>query len=91
MKKPLATTLLHIMLLGLALVTLTPMVWMLSTSFMSLGEASVFPPRLLPEHATAEHYLKLFTQLNIGRYFLNSAITAVMVTTISLLLNSLAG
>jgi len=91
MKRTLTTTLLHVVLIGIALVTLTPMIWMVSTSFMSLGESSVFPPRLLPEHATVEHYVRLFTQLRIGRYFLNSTIAAVMVTTLSLLVNSLAG
>ena len=91
MRKALASTLLHVTLIGGAVVTLTPMLWMFSTSFMSLGEASVFPPRFVPEHATLEHYVKLFTELNIGRYVLNSAITAVLVTSISLLVNSMAG
>ena len=91
MNRTLAQTLLHVALLAGVVLTLTPMLWMLSASFMSLGEASVFPPRFLPEHPTLEHYARLFTQLHIGRYFLNSAITSVLVTVIALLVNSMAG
>src|SRR5205823_489656 len=66
-----ARALLHTLLLGAAAVTLFPLLWMLSVSFMAVGEASAFPPPLLPGHATMANYRQLFGQQNIGRYLTN--------------------
>jgi multiple sugar transport system permease protein len=74
-----------------ALVALLPMLWMVSASFMPTGEAASYPPRLLPSRPTLEHYMALFTRLDLGRYMLNSAILASSVTLIALFINSMAG
>ena len=74
-----------------AVASLLPMVWMVSASLMPTGDASTYPPRLLPRAVTLEHYAALFTRLNLGRYLLNSALIAVTVTLISLVVNSMAG
>ena len=39
---------LHAVLIAGGLLTLFPLLWMLSASFMSSGEASTFPPHLVP-------------------------------------------
>ena len=78
------------LLLG-ALLSLGPMLWMLAASFMPAGEANTYPPRLLPTSPTLEHYQSLFTRLDLGRNLLNSAIVALTVTGLSLLVNSMAG
>lgn len=75
----------------IAVITLMPALWMLSASFMAAGEASTFPPKLLPARMTFEHYVTLFTRLNLSRYLLNSLILSVSVTAISLFFNSMAG
>jgi multiple sugar transport system permease protein len=78
--------------LALALgLTLAPLLWMLSASFMPSGEANAYPPRLFPSQITLEHYQALFTRLNLARYAFNSALLSVAVTLISLVLNSMAG
>jgi len=82
---------LHAVLLIGAAAALFPLLWMVSGSFMSTGEANSFPPRLLPQHPTWANYTALFTRLNIGRYFLNSVIVAGTATVIGLFVNSLAG
>jgi multiple sugar transport system permease protein len=64
---------------------------MVSASVMPSGEASTFPPRLFPSKVTFSHYYDLFTRLNIGRYLLNSAFIAIVVTVTSLIINSMAG
>jgi len=51
-----------------ALIALLPMLWMLSASFMPTGEASTYPPHLIPSRITFLHYRELFTRLNLGRY-----------------------
>lgn len=74
-----------------ALATAAPLLWMVSVSLMPAGEANILPPRLLPSRPTLEHYSEIFTQLDLGRSFWNTAVLAVSTTAISLLLNSLAG
>ncbi|MBX6332325.1 MAG: carbohydrate ABC transporter permease [Gemmatimonadaceae bacterium] len=64
---------------------------MVSASLMPTGEASTFPPRFLPSTVTLEHYRALFTRLDVARYFLNSALIALAVTLLSVLINSMAG
>jgi len=86
-----ATVLLHAALLAGAVLALAPMLWMLAASFMPAGEATTSPPRLWPSDPTLEHYRALFTRLELGRYAINSAIVALVVTTVSLFVNSAAG
>ena len=74
-----------------ALLTIFPLVWMLSVSFMAPGEASHFPPPLLPQQATLVNYRELFAQEGIGRYFINSALLATAATLLSLSFNVAAG
>ena len=82
---------LYVLLIIGALIALLPMLWMLSASFMPTGEASMYPPHLLPSKITFSHYGELFTRLNLGRYLFNSALIAFVVTGISLVINSMAG
>ena len=71
--------------------TLAPLVWMISASFMQPGSAASFPPPLLPDEPTLDHYRALFTRLNLGRYALNSALVALAITATSVIINSMAG
>ncbi|MEX1140342.1 MAG: carbohydrate ABC transporter permease [Bacteroidota bacterium] len=75
----------------IAVATLTPGLWMVSASLMPGGEASTYPPTLIPSRISFEHYETLFTRLEIGKYFLNSVILSVVITLISLFFNSMAG
>jgi len=87
----LQAALLYLALAAGAAFALLPMLWMVAASLMQAGEANSFPPRLLPAQPTLEHYRALFTRLDTGRYLLNSTIVAVAITTVSLLINSMAG
>jgi multiple sugar transport system permease protein len=83
--------LLHAALILGAVLAAAPMLWMLSASLMPAGEATTYPPRLLPSAATLEHYRTLFTRLDLGRNLLNSSLIAFTVTAVSLVVNSMAG
>ena len=83
--------LLYILLVVIAIITLIPFLWMVSASFMEDGQASVYPPRFIPEKWTWAQYIHLFERLNIGRNFLNSLVLATSITLISLFFNSMAG
>jgi multiple sugar transport system permease protein len=68
-----------------------PLLWMLSVSFMQPGEASAFPPPLLPAHATIANYRELFVRAGMGRYLFNSFAVASAITLLSLAFNLSAG
>jgi multiple sugar transport system permease protein len=89
--KKLGVILLYAMLILVAGITLAPLFWMVSASFMPAGQSSTFPPPFLPRQFTLEHYASLFTRLNLARYLFNSAFLALSVTGISLVINSMAG
>lgn len=92
MKKPGSGALaLNTTLIVGALLTLAPLLWMVSASFMTTGEANTFPPRFLPQHFTLANYAALFTRLDLVRHFLSSAVITVSATVLSVLINSMAG
>ena len=68
------------LLAAIAFVSLFPLAWMLSVSFMPAGAASTLPPPLLPTAPTLENYRDLFARMGMGRYFFNSFLVAFAVT-----------
>jgi multiple sugar transport system permease protein len=78
-------------LLAAAALAVAPLVWMVSVSLMAAGESSTYPPPLLPEAPSLEHYRALLERGGIGRQFLNSLGLAVAVTIVSTTLNTMAG
>lgn len=74
-----------------ALVCAAPLLWMLSVSLMPAGEATAFPPALVPSEPTLAHYRELFSRLRIARQAANSALLATLATLLGLATSSLAG
>src|SRR5690606_20808553 len=79
------------LLLAGAALTLLPLAWMISASLMPTGEATGAPPRFLPSVPTLAQFRELWLRLDVARAFANSLGVAVAITTISLLLNAMAG
>ena len=90
-RRRIAQVILYALLILGAIIALFPMLWMISASFMPTGEANTYPPHLIPSRITLSHYRDLFTRLNLGRYLVNSTLIAVVVTSVSLVINSMAG
>jgi multiple sugar transport system permease protein len=82
---------LYAALLVFGTLSLLPLLWMVSASFMAQGEATTFPPALLPHHPTLVHYRDLFGRLALGRYAMNSALVATVTTICALAINASAG
>jgi multiple sugar transport system permease protein len=78
-------------LVALSAIALFPLLWMLAASFMSAGEASGYPPPLVPAHPTLANYRELFAHAGMGRYLANSVLLAVAATALSLVFNVMAG
>ena len=91
MRRALPAVLVHAALVLGALLTLAPLLWMVSASFMPTGQASTYPPPLLPSAPTLSHYADLFTRLDLARNFANSLLVTAGVTLFSLVVNSMAG
>ncbi|MGZ5072031.1 MAG: carbohydrate ABC transporter permease [Usitatibacter sp.] len=74
-----------------AAVSLAPLAWMLSVSFMPAGAASTLPAPLLPASPTLDNYRELFARAGMGRYLFNSFVVASAATLGSLVFNVMAG
>ena len=85
------TIALYAILVVTSLITLAPLVWMVSASLMPSGAANAFPPPFLPKHITFEHYQNLLTRGHLARYLFNSTFVSIAVTFVSLIVNSMAG
>lgn len=91
MSPRMAKAIINGLLAGLAVISLTPLLWMLSVAFMQPGEANHFPPHLLPSAPTLHNFHELFARAGMGRYLFNSFLVASITTLIALLLNTMAG
>jgi multiple sugar transport system permease protein len=90
-RRPLSFLAVNVALALVALVTLFPLAWMVCASFMSPGEASSYPPPLLPRSATLANYRLLFAEHGILRQVVNSFLISIFATALSLLFNVSAG
>jgi ABC-type glycerol-3-phosphate transport system permease component len=76
-------------LMVLSVWSLTPIVWVLSTSLKNKTEAFALPPKFL-FWPTLEHYRVLFDQYDFELLIRNSAIVALASTSISITLGTMA-
>ena len=74
-----------------ALLAVFPLVWMAAVSAMAPGEASAFPPPLVPSAPSLAAYRELFARTAVGRHFANSLGLALAATALSLAFNVTAG
>ena len=61
-----------------ALITAFPLIWMLLSSVKPQSESIDYPPRLLAQEPTFEYYVQLFTELDFGRYLVNTLIVVAI-------------
>ena len=85
----------YIVMTILALVTLLPIVYMVSTAFKPIEEMFLYPPRFLVRHPTLRNFVELLLAIDsfsvpFARYLFNSLFVAVCTVTGSVVLSSLA-
>ncbi|MED4162965.1 carbohydrate ABC transporter permease [Halalkalibacterium halodurans] len=80
--------LLYIVLIGVAIIQLLPLVWLLLFSLKDNQEVFNLPPLALPTDPKWENYAKVWTEGNIGLYFLNSVIVTGSAVILTVLLAS---
>ena len=80
----------YVVLCLIAVVTAFPFVWVFFTSFKGPNDAIYsVPPQLIPHDPTFANYLRVWNQLPVWRFFLNSIAVAVSVVILNVLFCSL--
>ena len=83
-------TLLYIVLIAVALFTLIPFVWMISSSLKLDREVFAYPMKWLPETFRWENYMLIWQKVPMLTYFKNTAFIAIVVTCLQTLTSSFA-
>lgn len=68
---------------------ITPILFMFSTSLKTAGQ--IYDLRLIPQSPTLANYIKVLTEGQFPRWFLNSAFVAICVTASNIFFDSLVG
>lgn len=89
-KKLITKTVIYFILLTVALSMLIPFIWMVSTSLMNDLEVYQFPPKFIPSKLLWSNYPEALKALPFDRFFFNSTVTAILVTTGQLFFCSMA-
>lgn len=81
----------YALLTAIALVTLFPLLWLMSTAFKSPTENILqLPPQLLPQEPTFNNFIRVWRSLPFAQYLYNSTLVAVLTVGLNLLFCSLA-
>ena len=80
----------YIVLIALAVFTLIPFVWMISSSLKLDREVFAYPMKWIPETFHWENYSLIWTRVPLVTYFKNTAFIAVVVTLLQTLTSSFA-
>ena len=87
----LKTILIYGLLGAIALVTLFPLLWLISTALKSPTENILqSPPQLLPSQPTLNNFVRVWRSLPFTQYLYNSTLVAVLTVGLNLLFCSLA-
>lgn len=74
-----------------ALGMIVPFLWILFTSFKGPQDAVYsIPPQFIPSDPTLDNYVRVWTNLPMASFFLNSIIVAVVTTGLNVLITALA-
>jgi putative chitobiose transport system permease protein len=81
----------YIVLTAVALITVFPFLWMLSTSLKGPADpVTSVPPQFIPAHPTLDNYGHVLETLPIPRFFLNSIVVAVATGGLNVLVAAMA-
>ncbi|OSO89793.1 sugar ABC transporter permease [Cylindrospermopsis raciborskii CENA303] len=90
-KSPIQIFGVYALLLAIALLTLFPLLWLISTALKSPTENLLeTPPKLLPLEPTLDNFLRVWESLPFGQYLYNSFLVAILTVALNLLFCSLA-
>lgn len=89
-KNPIVRAIMYVGLILIAVVTLLPLVWMLSASLKMSSEVFTSPIRWLPEVFQWENYMKIWQKIDFALFTWNSTKLTALVTIIQMVTCSFA-
>lgn len=89
-QNPVLRALLYVLLIVLTVITLLPLVWMLSASLKLDSEVFTIPIKWIPETFHWDNYLKVWQKIPFGLFTFNSAKLTVIITIIQVFTCSFA-
>jgi len=84
-------TLIYVLIGVFLFITLSPLIWILSTSLKPNTEAISFPPKIVPEEPTIDNYFFVLTDPTLARSLVNSLIVSIGSTALSVAVSALGG
>jgi multiple sugar transport system permease protein len=72
-----------------AVITIFPLIYMLSTSLKGAIYIFEMPPQLIPDHPTLKNFADAWNTNNFGSYFQNSLVVTIISTSFTILLGSM--
>lgn len=91
MQSRVLTVMTYVALIAVGITMLIPFLWMVLGSFKTVREVMQFPPTFIPNDPTLDNYREVFTRLPFARYYMNTVITSVIPTVVTVLTASMAG
>lgn len=82
--------LIHLALLLGVGITVFPFLWMVLTSFKTVGEAMQIPPTFFPKKFLTDAYTQIISALPFARVYVNTIISTVVTTVVQVLFCSMA-
>ena len=77
--------------IALALLWLVPVAWALDTSVKAENDTIIIPATWNVPHFTLSAYSNVFSASDLGRWYINSAVVAIVVTVLTVITASMAG
>lgn len=89
-KQPVKRALLYILLIVLTIITLTPLIWMLSSSLKLDNEVFSVPIQWIPKNPQWSNYTKVWEKIPLLTFTFNSVKLTVIITIIQVITSSFA-
>ena len=89
-KSPLRKVLIYVALTVIVLLTLMPLLWMLSASLKANNEVFTIPLKWIPENPRWSNYSVIWERINLALYTFNSFKLSIIITLIQVLTSSFA-
>ena len=80
----------YVILTILAFLWIIPLLWAVDTALKPETETTAIPVSWLPTHFTLQAFIEVFQAGDLPRWYLNSILTSVVITVLTVLLSSMA-
>ncbi len=83
--------LLPVLLVILVFIFLMPILWIIGSSFKTVGELFSWPPSILGKNPSLDNYARALSEGSFGLYFLNTVFVSLVATGLTVVVNVMSG